>query len=1149
MIRVMLFDRFDQPIGELAEGDVFALERSERVNGEHSLKITTTRVLEQGQRVLTRDARGKWREHVVYGTDALHAAGERPFGDYYCVWSLQADLMGTRVSRMPGVQTPVAASVALGYAIEGTARWQAGTVTNTATGGGSMYDMDGWSALGVLVANWGGEIDATIEVGTSGVTARKVDLYAKQGEQTAKRRYDFGADVSSVRRKIADGPLYCRITPRGMGEESGAGYGRKITIESVNGGKDYLENADMVDLAKLPDGSGGWEYPTVEVENSDCTTPAALLAWAQTVLAESTVPQITYEIDVMQLAREGVDMHGVSLGDTVQIVDRKFGSGLRVSARVLRIDANLLDDDDIALTVGSISKGMADMIGGLDARLTTVTNTVQAMNGGTMSTAEYLSRLLDRLNTQINGLGGYTYITEGQGIRCYDAAVSDPLVGAEASAVVEIKGGTIRIADSKTAQGAWEWKTVFVSGHIAAALVTVCNITAGWIGNATGTYWNLDTGKLHIAGTADLGDRTVSQAIDNLDAAATSVAVVWARSQSSVSAPSSGWSTTPPAWEDGYFIWQCTATTKGTGASAQTTYSNPVCLSGRGGQGGTVSSVSYGVSSSATVEPSTWQSSEPAVQTGQWLWKRTVYSDGSTFTAKECSGADGSGTQMSVGIASIVEQYYLSASYASPMGGSWSAAQPTWSTGHYIWTRSVITWDDYAVTTTAPALATSINSTAQAAEDAAKTATNYLDFDPSTGLDVGYSGSSSKTRINGDGVEMFDGNGDSAMFVGLQSGVSVSRVGKTTGGKVVATSAGSVDIESGLHSLAHFGYETANGSGSTPANFPYYTLGTRAADTGELVGGYSFTAGEDNIARYGDSAAIGALCKALGYYAFASGYNCEASAFAAHAEGDSTKAEGYNSHAEGESTEAIGRAAHAEGHGTKASGYYAHAEGAGSEAQGLYSHAEGYRTYATETCSHAEGYRSRAQGYYSHAGGEWNYANKRAQTAIGAHCAADNSSTTNHRSGLAAYGRYALIVGNGEWVDDSHINNSNALTLQWDGTMAIAGTLTQNSDRRLKEHVAFLADDAVAFARSLKPVLYNKDGARHVGFYAQDVQASDPWGTSMVSEGTEDESLGFVPLALDYTALVAPLTAYAQHLEARIAQLESRLAAQEGGVE
>ena len=497
MRRVIVYDRYDEPLFELAEGDVLGLVRHEEVNGEHSLEVTTTRVLETGWRVLTQDGRGIWREHVVYGTDAMHGSGERPIGTYYCVWSVQPDLMGTRVSKMPGTQAPTTAALALDDALSGTARWNRGTVTNTSTGGASMYDTDGWSAMSTLLGTWGGEIDTTVEVSAAGVVTRLVDYYAMQGDQVAKRRFDFGADLKSVRRRVPDGPLYCRITPRGKGEETeSGGYGRKVTIASVNGGKDYLENEDMVALAKLPDGSGGWEFPTLEVDNSECETPAELKAWALPLVEEYTVPKITYEIDVVQLAAEGVDMHGVSLGDAVQVVDGKFG-GLRLQARAVAMTVNMLDEDDVKLTLGQVAESFNSVISNLKTSIASVGRVVQAMNGGTMSTAEYLSRLLARINAEVNATGGYTYITEGQGLRTYDKAVSDPLAGDEADSVVELKGGNIRIANSRTAGGDWDWKTVIQSGHIAASLVTAANLVAGRIQSADGnSYWDLDSNTL-----------------------------------------------------------------------------------------------------------------------------------------------------------------------------------------------------------------------------------------------------------------------------------------------------------------------------------------------------------------------------------------------------------------------------------------------------------------------------------------------------------------------------------------------------------------------------------------------------------------------------------------------------------------------------
>ena len=187
MQRIVRVDRNDTLLNEIAPADVFALVRTEQINGEHSLEITTSVVLPKETRLLTQDETGKWREWVVMGEDAEHASGRRPIGTYYAVWSLQHDMAVTTVDKMPGTQAPVLASVALGDAISGTKRWVKGIVTQTTTGGASMWYKSGWEALSTVVEVWGGELDATIEVSETKVTDRKVNLYSKIAMAVADR--------------------------------------------------------------------------------------------------------------------------------------------------------------------------------------------------------------------------------------------------------------------------------------------------------------------------------------------------------------------------------------------------------------------------------------------------------------------------------------------------------------------------------------------------------------------------------------------------------------------------------------------------------------------------------------------------------------------------------------------------------------------------------------------------------------------------------------------------------------------------------------------------------------------------------------------------------------------------------------------------
>ena len=498
--RVIITAHDGTPLGDLDPKRLVSLLRAGEVNGENALTVTTTQGLAKGDRLLWRDGMGYWHEYVVEGAESIHETAGETTHEYYCVWSLQHDLEGTVVTGMPGTGgTPASAAMALAAALAGTSRWAVGTVDVLTTGSASFWRLSGWQAMQELVNVWGGEVGVTITVDSQGVVSRAVNLLTHIGATTATRRFDYGADVSGITRTIEDQLWTARVVPLGAGEETeSGGYGRKITIETVNGGVAYLENADAVALTRVPDGNGGWEVPCQVVENPDCETPADLKAWALENLSVWTTPKVSYEADVVQLTRAGMDALGVALGDEIAIVDRTFSAGgLRIEGRVLRIEEDLIDPSATVLTITNLRDSLANTLQSLAKGTADVRSMVEGMSAN-QSTAQWISDLIQRLNTEANATGGYTYITEGDGIRTYDHAVSDPLVGSEASQVTDLRGGNIRFANSRTAGGDWDFKTLIMSGLIATQFLSATNITVGKMQSADGdTWWDLDNNDLH----------------------------------------------------------------------------------------------------------------------------------------------------------------------------------------------------------------------------------------------------------------------------------------------------------------------------------------------------------------------------------------------------------------------------------------------------------------------------------------------------------------------------------------------------------------------------------------------------------------------------------------------------------------------------
>ena len=140
---------------------------------------------------------------------------------------------------------------------------------------------------------------------------------------------------------------------------------------------------------------------------------------------------------------------------------------------------------------------------------------------------------------------------------------------------------------------------------------------------------------------------------------------------------------------------------------------------------------------------------------------------------------------------------------------------------------------------------------------------------------------------------------------------------------------------------------------------------------------------------------------------------------------------GIHSVAEGYDVTASGRMSHAEGRDTVASEEYSHAEGYYTRAEGPISHAEGLGSVASGTASHAEGNLTEASGTNSHAQNEATIAASKYQTALGKYNIADNNAT------------YSVIIGNG-----NENQRSNALTVDWQGNVKTAGSVTENNGTR-----------------------------------------------------------------------------------------------------
>lgn len=130
---------------------------------------------------------------------------------------------------------------------------------------------------------------------------------------------DYTSDLTSDAIATVCRPLGAKIEVEG--DEEKADFERYTTIESVNGGSDYIVNQTAVD-------SGiGMVWQTVEFK--DITDPAELKKAGEDWLKDKQFSDLKTSVTAVDLSKLNADIHSLELGDSVQILATPFGMDKR----------------------------------------------------------------------------------------------------------------------------------------------------------------------------------------------------------------------------------------------------------------------------------------------------------------------------------------------------------------------------------------------------------------------------------------------------------------------------------------------------------------------------------------------------------------------------------------------------------------------------------------------------------------------------------------------------------------------------------------------------------------------------------------------------------------------------------------------------
>lgn len=577
-MRVDVYDRHDAYVGTIGPRQLLSMVHTDELNGSDELSITTAFPLHEGYRLVWADRLGTVHEHVCQKPKASRETGGVVWTDtaLNSICELFGDFIFDKRPYGYGFLQ------ALNVCLEPT-RWEAGTVDQPGTvdAGLTFYHTSSREGLQDII-ECGGELETQVVTDGTRVTRRRVGIRSHRGRSGGHRRFSYGKDLTSIDRTEHWGAITaCYGFGKGI-ETEGGGHGRKLTFGSVNGGKDYIEDAAALKLYGRPDGNGGMAHVFGTFSDPDCEDAATLLAETRAYLDAHKEPGVTYSADVIDLVAMGRDWEGVSVGDDVQIVDTCFSPALRCEGRVTKLVTDELGGA-MRVTLGNITETMADMWLSQQRQVSSLSKRSSNWDVAASTPPSYLQQVVDAMNNQFNMSGSsYTFTSFEQGT--IYASVPMDANGRSTTgkgSAMQLCSQGFRIASGCKADGSWDWRTFGTGAGFTADLITVGTlmgdlIKAGTIQDRSGkNYWNLDESELHIGPGAKLGDKDIA----TTDAVVASRVKLYAMNQSdsvppiNMQNPELGWSETLPEWTSGYFVWSMERVTYGDGS---VTHTSPV---------------------------------------------------------------------------------------------------------------------------------------------------------------------------------------------------------------------------------------------------------------------------------------------------------------------------------------------------------------------------------------------------------------------------------------------------------------------------------------------------------------------------------------------------------------------------------------------
>lgn len=238
----------------------------------------------------------------------------------------------------------------------------------------------------------------------------RLEDYGKYSDQPIK----FGYNLLDFVKKDSGEAIYTALIPLGarLDESQIDGLDSYLTIESVNGGKNYLKNDAAIKQFGLIWAVQKWD---------DVTVPENLILKGKEWLRSNQYKTLTLELTAIDMSMLKSDIDSFNLGDTIHVIAKDFGLDAVYPVQKKTTYLQEPEKNTIVLSNTSLSKSYSKKVEGslqnIEGSIQNLTNSVNSVRQEMPTEKKLLELTTARAESLINiGTHGNVYlVNDGRG--------------------------------------------------------------------------------------------------------------------------------------------------------------------------------------------------------------------------------------------------------------------------------------------------------------------------------------------------------------------------------------------------------------------------------------------------------------------------------------------------------------------------------------------------------------------------------------------------------------------------------------------------------------------------------------------------------------------------------------------------------------